>query len=118
MTEGNSTYMGMAAPLNGEYEQKQINVASDMVTLTGKSGQTGDFLVAQDNSGTENFVITKEGRIIQKVITTPPTTGLTKGEMFLVFSNSSPVLALCTSTAGKTIKYLSPFDTKTLGRTT
>jgi hypothetical protein len=124
MAEGDKTYLGLAAPLNGEYEQFQITVATDMVTLTGGASQTGDFLVCQNSSGTEKFVIDKDGYItasrvnLGAAVTTPPTTGLTKGELFVVFSTSSPVLAICTSTAGKTIKYISPFDSKTLGRTT
>lgn len=124
MAEGNKTYKGLAVPLNGESEIKQTTAAADILTLTGATSQAGDFLVAQNSSGTEKFVVDKNGYITLSranfgtSVTTPPTTGLTKGEVFVVWSTSSPVLALCTSTAGKTIKYISPFDTKTLGRTT
>lgn len=51
-------------------------------------------------------------------VTTAPTTGLQKGDLLIAFSTSSPVLGIVTSTAANTIKYLSPFDTKTLGRAT
>ena len=49
-------------------------------------------------------------------VTTAPTTGLTKGDLVMIFSTSSPYLGVCTSTAANTLKYISPFDTKTGGR--
>lgn len=62
MPEGKGTFMGLAPPLYGEYEQKQQTAANDMVTWTGASGMTGDFLVLQDNSGTELFVLSAAGK--------------------------------------------------------
>ena len=63
MTEGVMTYDGLAAPLFGEYEQKQQTVATDMITLTGGTSQTGDFLVCQDVDGTERVWINADGCI-------------------------------------------------------
>ena len=131
MAEGNKTTREIGVPLNGESEIKQITAATDILTLTGASGQTGDFLVCQNSSGTEKFVFDVNGKItaaggvgitagsylnIGSTVSTAPTTGLTKGDLFLFFSNSSPQLAVCTSTAANTLKYISPFDTKTIGR--
>ena len=62
MAEGNKTYEGLAVPLLGESEIKQQVAATDILTITGASGMTGDFLVFQDNSGTEVFVIESGGQ--------------------------------------------------------
>lgn len=64
MAEGNSSYNGLALPLNGEYEQVQQTAANDMQTMTGASGQTGDFLVCQNSSGVERFVVEDGGNIV------------------------------------------------------
>lgn len=120
-----STWMGRAVPLNGESQIYQLTAANDILTLTKVTSGTGDFLVLENNSGTELVVIESDGDVniaagaylnLGSTVTTAPTTGLTKGDLFVAFSTSSPVLGICTSTAANTVKYLSPFDTKTLGR--
>ena len=66
MAEGDYTYFGLAVPLSGESEIKQIagDEAIDILTLTGSTGtQTGDFLVAQSGAGTEVFVVSASGAI-------------------------------------------------------
>jgi hypothetical protein len=50
-------------------------------------------------------------------VTTAPTTGLAKGYVFLAWSGSLPMMAVCYSTAAQGIKYI-PFGTKTFGRAT
>ena len=59
MAEGTSTFTGLSLPRLGEYEQVQQTIATDIVTLTGKASMSGDFLVCQNSSGTELFVINK-----------------------------------------------------------
>ncbi len=133
MAEGNKSYKGLALPEHGEYEQFGISTTLDMATLTRITGGTGDFYVCQDDGGTEYFVISSAGDLtisgdvdiaagkylnLGSTVTTSPTTGLTKGDLFLVFSSSAPVLGACFSTLANGVKFLSPFDTKTLGRTT
>jgi hypothetical protein len=133
MAEGTNSWNALALPLNGNYEQKGISSTLDMATLTQVSGGTGDFIVCQSAGGGELFVVARSGEVTlgggvtvpaaqyinwAATVTTAPTTGLTKGDMFVAFATSSPVLGICTSTAGKTLKYISPFDTKTLGRAT
>lgn len=61
MAEGTSTYEGLAPPLFGEYEQVQQTIANDMITLTGKASMSGDFLVCQNSTGTELFILNKDG---------------------------------------------------------
>jgi len=118
MTKGDKTYLGLAVPLNGESEIHQITAATDILTLTGAASQTGAFFSCQNSSGTVKFSISPYGMNLGSAITTKPTTGLTKGDVFMFFSNSSPQLAVCTSTAAQTVKFISPFDTKTVGRAT
>ena len=76
MTEGTTTYDGLAAPLSGEYEQTQTTVGKDMVTLTGKASMTGDFLVCQTSAGAEVFVVGVSGSMsfTQQQLTVSATT--------------------------------------------
>ena len=52
-----------------------------------------------------------------EIFTTKPTTGLTRGDLLMLFHGSTPKLGVCTSTAAQTIKLVS-VKTKTLGRLT
>lgn len=117
MATGNKTYMGLAVPLYGEFTITQSTGATDIMTIEGGDGQTGDFIVARTSSGTERFAVTAQGRLQLRMFTTKPTTGLAKGELMLLFHGSSPKLGVCTSTAGNTIKMIR-LKTKTLGRLT
>jgi len=63
MAEGTSAYMGLAVGLSGEHEITQTTAATDIFTLTGATSQAGDFLVCQNSTGGENFVISAEGGI-------------------------------------------------------
>ena len=63
MAEGTSTFEGLSLPRLGEYEQVQQNPTLDIVTITGSTGQTGDFYVAQDSDGTEIFAISSSGMV-------------------------------------------------------
>lgn len=69
MTEGTNTFNGLGVPLYGEYEQKQQTAANDMVSLTGASSQTGDFLVCQSSAGSEVFVVDVNGGIQSATLT-------------------------------------------------
>ena len=63
MTEGTSSYDGLAVPLSGESEITQQDITKDILTLTsGASNTAGDFIVCQDSSGTEPFVVEDDGR--------------------------------------------------------
>lgn len=124
MAEGTKTYKGLAVPLYGESEIKQVTAATDIVTLTAASGATGDFLVAQTVGGGEVFVVDQEGDVhLRRLIlgtagtpTTAPTTGMTKGEMFVVWATSTkPTLGMCVSTATQLVTYIPAFTASTLG---
>lgn len=61
MAEGSDTYKGLAVPLFGDFEIKQRTAATDVMTITLASGGTGDYIVCQNNSGTEEFVVAAGG---------------------------------------------------------
>lgn len=109
MAEGSDTYKGLAVPLFGDFEIKQRTAATDIVSISGASGQTGDFIVAQDSSGNEKFVVEDSGRIHAAdwpvfdgtVATTAPTTGLTTGQLFIY--TAANVYQIAFATAGGTL---------------
>ena len=106
MAEGNSTYKGLGVPLYGQSEIIQLtdstSIAEDIVTITGATSQTGDFLVCQIAAGTEVFTVDVSGNVVAAgtlaltgiatlsdfpvingaIVTTAPTTGLTTGSFF------------------------------------
>lgn len=122
MAEGNSSYKGLAVPLAGESEIKQITAATDIVTLTAITAATGDFLVCQTAGGGEVAVIDANGYLTaQRLVwpTTPTTgitTGLTKGQMVCIWQSSTgPSLGVCVSTATQLVQYIASFNIGTLG---
>jgi hypothetical protein len=120
MAEGTKTFMGLAVPLNGECEITQITAATDILTLTGNGSMSGDFIVAQTSAGTEKFVVDYTGKITAAggvaistgkflnlpVATTAITTGLVKGDFFVLHVSTAPLLAVCVSDAGNTCYYI------------
>lgn len=135
MPEGTKTYKGLAVPLYGESEIKQVTAATDIVTLTAITGASGDFIVCQTAGGGEVFVVAAAGELTAGSLTyaskftvtklqmgtagsptTAPTTGLTKGEMFVVWKSAThPVLGMCVSTATQLVQYIAGFNADTLG---
>jgi uncharacterized Zn-binding protein involved in type VI secretion len=103
MAEGTDTYKGLAVPLFGDFEIKQRTAATDVMTITGAASQTGDYIVCQNSSGTEEFIVAASGNVTvagtlavtgvatftakpvlgAAVPTTKPTTGMTAGELFV-----------------------------------
>ena len=66
MAEGVKTYMGLAVPLYGESEIQQQTVATDVLTITGGASMTGDFIVMQNSTGAELFVVSSSGLVTAK----------------------------------------------------
>lgn len=83
------------------------------------SGPTAHALKIADNGDgtTKQFAITKNYGLLCRIFTTRPTTGLTKGELLLLFHGSTPKLGVCISTVGQAIKMVR-LKTKTFGRLT
>ena len=86
MATGNLTYMGLAVPLYGEAQITGVTAANDVLTITGVSAQTGDYLVLEDSSGNEDFVIGSTGMIGTMVLGTVALASLA--------SNASATVAL------------------------
>ena len=115
MAVGTKTYKGMAVPLNGEAHIKQITAATDIWTVTRITAGTGDFLVLRQNDGTEELYVESTGDLMLRAgnyinlgatVTTAPTTGMVKGDVFIGFAGSVPRIGICSSTAAQTIKYI------------
>ena len=131
MAPGDKTFKGLAVPLNGESEIKQITLGTDILTITGVTSQTGDFLVLRNSSNTEQFVVNVDGDITTlgslsmaagqyiklAAVTTAPTTGLTDGDLFIAMAAGTPQIGICYSTAANSIRYITAI-TKTFGRST
>ena len=107
MTVGDKTFKGLAVPLSGEFEVTQITLGTDFMTMTGASGMTGDFLVLRNSSGTELLAIDAngafEGLVISgsskgvgfsSIATTAATTGITKGDIFVMETSTFVQLAI------------------------
>ena len=87
MAEGNKTYEGLAVPLLGESEIKQQTAATDILTITGAGSQSGDFLVCQTATGTENLVISSSG-LLTSVVGASFTSGTFSGAVTSIVSST------------------------------
>lgn len=70
MAEGSKIGFQGNVPLDGESNivQTVAGLASDVLTITGAAGQTGDFLVCQLSDGTEQFALTSSGVFVASSI--------------------------------------------------
>jgi len=123
MTVGDRTFKGLAVPLSGEFELKQETLGTDFMTMTGVTSQTADFIVCRNSSLTEKFVVDKDGVVtaaggygaivgtgatlsgdviisganavnFSSVPTTAATTGITKGDIFVMETSTFVQLAI------------------------
>jgi hypothetical protein len=121
MATGTDTYGTFGVPLlpatGFTITQRAASTDIDLATLKRGPSSTASWLALQDSDGTQRFAITKNAGIAWRVRTTRPTTGLLKGEMFVVFHNSLPKIAVCSSTAAQTVKMIN-VRMKTFGRRT
>lgn len=111
MTAGTSTHKGLAVPLNGEAEIKQVTAGTDVLTITRMTAGTGASITLKDADGTEKLKLHSKGafgsgRIGFRAVTTAPTTGLTKGELFVSFNGTVAHIGVCNSTAGNRIQWI------------
>jgi len=108
MAEGTSTYDGLAVPLSGESEITATTAANDILTLTGATSHTGDFIVCQDSAGTENFVVGVAGSVsaIQQQLTVSATTMV--AGLNVVVSSTGALQALGTAEVAVTGVTVSP----------
>jgi hypothetical protein len=64
MATGTSTFMGRAPALEGESQITAQTAANDILTITGASSHTGDFIVCENSSGTELFYVDVSGNVV------------------------------------------------------
>ncbi len=109
MPEGKDTAPGgLGVPLLGDFEIKHRSSTLDTMTIPGASGATGEYIVCQNNSGTEAFVVgvngvtnagtlavtgvatfAKKPVLNAAVASTIVTTGMTTGEIFFYDKTSN-----------------------------
>lgn len=88
MATGTSTFEGLAVPLHGESQIIQSTAATDILTITGATSQSGDFLVLENSTGAELFVITSSGSVTSNVGITA-TTGTFSGVISAALTSSA-----------------------------
>jgi hypothetical protein len=88
MTEGISTFMGLAVPLYGESEIHAQSQTLDILTITHSSAGTGDFIVAQGYTGTEVFVVSSSGLITATGLALTGVSTITGGKFDLAISST------------------------------
>lgn len=111
-------YDNLAVPLFYETEFTQNTKTTPIITLSqNDSAATGDFVSTYNSAGTKLYSVGSNGNPRYRIYTTRPTTGLTKGEVLLLFHGSTPKFGVVTSTAAQTIKLIR-LKTKTFGRLT
>ena len=107
MAVGDNTFKGLAVPLSGEFEVKQATLGNDFMTMTGVASMTGDFLVLRNSDLTELCVIdcngafegvsisgSSRGVTFTSIATTAASTGIAKGEIFVMDTSSLIQLAI------------------------
>ena len=133
MTVGDRTFKGLAVPLSGEFELKQETLGTDFMTLTGVASQSGDFIVCRNSSLTEKFVVDVNGLVtaaggygaivgtgatlsgdlvisganavrFSSIPTTAASTGLTKGDVFVM--ETSTFVQLAIAQTANSLRYL------------
>ena len=107
MPVGDKTFKGLAVPLSGEFELTQLTLGTDFMTMTGAASMTGDFLVIRNSDLTELCVIDSDGAFeglsisgssrgvtFTSIATTAASTGIAKGEIFVMETSSFVQLAI------------------------
>ena len=119
MTTGTKSYNGLGVPLLGESEIIGQTAATDILTITGASSQSGDYLILRDTNEAELLVVESEGDINLKkhadhtsfaalnlaLLSTFPTSaaGCVTGDLFMIkVTTDVYCLGLCASGAAST----------------
>jgi hypothetical protein len=104
MAVGSDAWKGLGVPLNGDFEIKQRTAATDIMTITGASGQSGDFVVCRNSAGAEKLAVDSSGNIVSAgtsitlatgskinfsaLATTAPSAG-TAGQLYLLQASTA-----------------------------
>ena len=76
MAEGTCVGPQGTVPLQGECEIEQVTAATDILTITGASSQSGDFIVFQTSAGTEKAYLTSAGAFVASTLSAISSFGL------------------------------------------
>lgn len=102
MTVGSDTApMGLGVPLHGDFEIKQRTAATDTVTITGATSQSGDFIVCRVIAGTEMFSVDVDGNIVNAGDITSAGTNLTMATGSKITFGALATTAPSAGTAGQ-----------------
>ena len=121
MATGSNTYNGLGVPILGESVITGQTAATDILTITGASSQSGDYLVVRDTNSSELMYIDKDGsprlkkhadhtsfaKLGLALLHTSPTSAsnLRTGDIWMhKVTTDVYCLALCVSGAATTIK--------------
>ena len=125
-------FKGLAVPINGEFEIRQVTLGTDIMTIRGVGSQSGDFIVCRNSSLTEKFVVDVDGNIATAgtnitfsggvtsspaligfgtLGTTAPSSG-TGGQLFLL--QDSTAIQLAGTNASGNVKYFALSTTVTI----
>lgn len=117
MPTGDKTFKGLAVPLSGEFELKHETLATDFMTMTGVASMSGDFLVLRNSDLTELCVIDSDGAFeglsisgasrgvtFTSIATTAASTGIAKGEIFVM--ETSTFVQLAVGQTANSLRYL------------
>lgn len=99
-----ANFMGLALPAEGAGVWT-ANAATDALVLNMHASQSANPLQIKNSAGTVLFAITKNGNLFPRLYTTPPTTGLTKGEWLNMAAGTVPKIGIVYSSANG-IKYI------------
>jgi hypothetical protein len=102
MTKGAILYNGLALPAFGEATMTQVTAATDILSLKGVTGQSGDFLVMMDYNESEVFSFHENG-IFHIAPIAKPTTGVDIGDIFMFRTGTAYRLGIVVT--GTTCKY-------------
>jgi hypothetical protein len=116
MAAGTQTWEGGAVPLFGEATITGQVAGTNTLTIKEPASQTGAPLDIVDSADLRMFAVAPSGRLLMRVFTTRPTTGLTKGEMMVLLHTSTPKIGIVFNTSNG-IKLIR-LKTKTFGRLT
>ena len=67
MAAGTDSWAGQAVPLTGNSEIISNDATTDVLTITGASAQTGDFIVCRSSAGVEAFVVNSTGAEVRAI---------------------------------------------------
>ncbi len=111
MAAGTDTYMGLAVPIRGHSKIQGTSTATDVLTVDGASGASGDILVLSV-AGTEKFVVNYDGSIETAIVADAGITTSALSATGVIEGAAGLRIA-----AGKHLRFSTPITTAPAGAT-